>query len=250
MLRKRIVTLLTINDGVLFRTKKFIPDYRYTMNFLDTWSVDEIVVIDVSNPINNNKSLFFKALEKISSNCFVPIAAGGGIQNLSDVKDYMNAGAEKVIVNSAAYKNPNLIYEIASAYGSQCVVVSLDTKINIKMESNYEIFINSGTYSTNEDAVEWAKKVEKIGAGEIMISSIDKDGSLQGYDIVLSNKIASSVKVPIILSSGAGTWKHFEDGFTKGNADAVCTSNIYHFTETSIQSAKRYLNKKNILIRK
>ena len=250
MLRKRIITVLTINEGVLFRTKTFIPDYRYTMNFIDSWSIDEVVLLDVTRDRLKNKKLFLKTVEKIASNCFVPLAVGGGIRKLNDVSDYMSVGADKVVVNTGAIDDRALINNIASSYGKQCVVMSLDVRKNNLMPSQYEVFSSFGIEATQLDAVSWAKDVEKQGAGEIMVCSIERDGALQGYDINLCSKITSAVNIPVLISGGAGNWKHFEEGFVKGNADAVCTSNIYHFTETSIQRAKNYLSNKDILIRK
>ena len=249
MLRKRIITILTLNEGILFRTKNFNPDLRYTINFIDSWSVDEMIILDITREPTRNKKVFLKTVEKIASNCFVPMAVGGGINNLNDVSDYMNAGADKIVINTGALKEPELVRNIASTYGKQCTVVSIDVKKNKLMQSKYEVYSNYGSVPTNIDAKFWTKKVVDLGAGEIMVCCIDRDGTLQGYDIDLCKLITKSVSVPILIAGGAGNWKHFEEGFVNGNADAVCTSNIYHFTETSIQSAKNFLKSKNILIR-
>lgn len=247
MLRKRVVTVLTFNDGVLYRTKLFRPDYRYTLNFVDAWSVDEIVVLDVTRPGEGSKENFYQTIQNFASNCFVPMAAGGGIRNKEDVKKFLSLGADKVIINSGAIDRPDLINEIAELYGSQCVILSIDAKKNNKGVN--EVFSNFALSSTGRDPTEWAKEGEDRGAGEILITSIDRDGWLQGYDIELCKSVTEAVNVPVLIMGGAGNWKHFLDGFEKGGASAVCTQNIYHFTESSVKSAKVYLRKAGIDVR-
>ena len=238
-----------MNNGVLFRTKKFIPDYRYTSNFVDSWNIDEIVVLDVTRRNQKkNKGKFIKAVRNIAHKCFVPMAVGGGIQTIEDVKNYMDAGADKIVINTGAILNPNLISEISKKYGSQAVIVSIDFKRETKSKI-ISILSHQGTKTTSLSLLDWAKKVEKLGAGEILLNSIDRDGSLSGYDVELSSLLSKNISIPMLIAGGAGNWKHFEEGFLKGNADAVCTSNIYHFTDKSIISAKSYLKNKNILIR-
>lgn len=247
MLRKRVITVLTFNDGVLFRTKLFEPDYRYTLNFVDAWSADEIAVLDVTRPGHGNREKFFDVIGSFARKCFVPLAAGGGIRALGDVERYLALGADKIIVNSAAVERPAFITEIARLYGSQCVVLSIDAKKT--GEGGYEVYSDFGARPTGLDPVEWARRGEELGAGEILITSIDRDGSLQGYDIALSRRVADAVRVPVLILGGAGNWKHFVEGLTEANASAVCTQNIYHFTEQSIKSAKTYLSNAGIEVR-
>ena len=243
MLRKRIISVLTIYDGILFRTKEFKPDYRYTMNFIDSWLIDEIVLLDITRYKNKkNNSKFLKIVEEISSKCFVPMAVGGGIRSIDDVKSFMACGADKVIINTGAIINPELITNIASTYGRQSLIVSIDVKKS-------KVFSNYGSKPTILSPLSWSKEVVTKGAGEIMLNSIDRDGSLTGYDVELCRLISENISVPLLISGGAGNWKHFEEGFLKGKADAVCTTNIYHFTEKSIKSAKNYLKSKNISVR-
>ena len=247
MIRKRLITVLTFNDGVLFRTKNFKPDYRYTHNFIDSWSVDEIVILNISRKSQSNQKLFFRVVSTFANNCFVPLSVGGGIRSINDVKLFLDSGADKVIINTGAIKKVNLIEDIATKYGKQCVVVSIDVKINDK--GIYEVYDSFGERNTGYTVLEWAEKAVRFGAGELMINSIDRDGSLLGYDINLCKLVSSNVKVPVLICGGAGNWKHFEEGLVAGGASAVCTNNIYHFTESSIKNAKNYLDKKGLKIR-
>ena len=176
MIRRRVISVLTFFESVLTRTKKFKPDYRYTANFVDTWSIDEIILLNISPNRMNDKS-FKKIINKFAKNCFVPLAAGGGISNVSDAMSIIDSGADKVVLNSAIFKNHNIISEISKYLGSQCCVVSLDFK---KIKNNYYAFSDLGKVNTSYECVELVKKVEKEGAGEIMINSIEKDGSLEG----------------------------------------------------------------------
>jgi imidazole glycerol-phosphate synthase subunit HisF len=239
MLRKRLVTVLTFNDGVLFRTKLFQPDYRYTLNFVDAWSVDEIVVLDITRPGQGDRESFQKVIQGFAHQCFVPLTAGGGIRDVDDVRKYLSLGADKVVVNTAAIERPEFISEIARLYGAQCVVLSIDVKA--KEDGSYEVYSHSGSQPTGLDPRDWALEGEELGTGEIMVTSIDRDGSLQGYDLELCRMVSDAVGVPVLILGGAGNWKHFVEGLNEGNASAVCTQNIYHFTESSIKSAKTYL---------
>ena len=247
MLRKRIITVLTFNDGVLFRTKLFRPDYRYTLNFVDAWSVDEIVVLDVTRPGTGDKKNFYQTIREFATNCFVPMAAGGGIRTIEDVRTFLSLGADKVIVNSGAIDRPELITEIAELYGSQCVVLSIDAKMVDK--GKYEVFSHFASHPTGLAPSDWAREGQDRGAGEILITAIEKDGWLQGYDLELCRRVVDAVSVPVLVLGGAGNWKHFLDGFNDGGASAVCTQNIYHFTESSVKNAKAYLHKAGANVR-
>jgi cyclase len=247
MLRKRLITVLTFNNGTLFRTKIFDPDYRYTHNFVDSWSVDEIVILDITRDGKGNRSKFLDVVRTFAHDCFVPISIGGGVRNLDDVSELMKVGADKVMINTGALERPDLIKEISRAYGAQCTVVSIDAKRNDA--GNYEVYSSCGRESTAKSPVDWAREAEAYGAGEILITSIERDGSLQGYDIDLCNQVSNSVSIPVLGLGGAGNWKHFLEGFQKGGLSAVCTQNIYHFTESSITSAKNFLTKNGIEMR-
>jgi imidazole glycerol-phosphate synthase subunit HisF len=247
MLRKRLVSVLTFNNGVLFRTKQFTPDYRYTANFVDAWSIDEIVIVDITRSGEGERQNFYDVVDFFARKCFVPIAAGGQVRTIEDFKMLLNAGADKIIVNTKAVEDPGFITQAAKLYGSQCVVVSVDAKKNA--QGVYEVFTQCGSKATGLSPDAWATEAEKRGAGEIMIQSIDKDGSLEGYDNELNHLVAGAVKIPVLVCGGAGKWQDFVDGVQKGGASAICTTNIYHFTESSIQSAKKFLNNAGVLVR-
>lgn len=246
MLRKRIITVLTLNDGTLFRTKLFKPDYRYTLNFVDAWSVDEIAILDVTRGANPDRDKFFKAVSEFARSCFVPISVGGGIRKLDDVARYMDAGADKVIVNSGAVENPHLIEDIAGAYGQQCVVLSIDAA---KTDDGYEVMSHFGVKPTGHDPATWARYGEAMGAGEILITAIERDGALQGYDLDLCAQVANAVSVPVQVLGGCGNWQHMTQAFDVPGVSAACTQNIYHFTEQSIASAKKFLSGKGVAVR-
>jgi cyclase len=239
--------VLTFNDGVLFRTREFLPDYRYTLNFVDAWSVDEIVVLDITRPGEGERENFYTVVEQFARRCFVPLAAGGGVRDLEEIRTLLQLGADKVVINTEAVRRPEFITESAKAFGSQCVVVSIDAKT--RGERTYEVFTHFGTQPIGLDPAQWARRAQALGAGEILITSIDKDGSLEGYDNELNKAVSEAVEIPVLISGGAGKWQDFVDGFTLGKASAVCTTNIYHFTDTSIRSAKRYLLDRGIEVR-
>ncbi len=247
MLRKRLISVLTFNNGTLFRTKLFEPDYRYTHNFVDSWSVDEIIIVDISRGENGDRKKFLDIVRTFASVCFVPICIGGGVRNLDDVTELMAVGADKVIVNTGALKRPELIIEISRAFGTQCVIVSIDAKKN--GERGYEVCSTFGSEPTSKSPTDWAQEAEALGAGEILITSIERDGSLQGYDISLCRAVSDNVSIPVLGLGGAGNWNHFLEGFQKGGLSGVCTQNIYHFTESSIHSAKIFLAKNGIEVR-
>lgn len=247
MLRKRLVTVLTFNDGTLFRTKLFEPDYRYTHNFVDSWSVDEIVMLDVTRDPNADRSAFHEVVTQFAKECFVPLSVGGGVRTLDDVRKMLQVGGDKVVVNSGAVERPEFITEIAEAYGSQCVVLSIDARK--AAAGGYEVFSHFARHPTGKEPAAWAAEAEALGAGEIMIASVERDGSLQGYDLELCRQVSEAVSVPVLGLAGAGNWKHFVEGIQQGGLSAVCTQNIYHFTETSIASAKKFMDQKGIPVR-
>ncbi|MBI4135774.1 imidazole glycerol phosphate synthase subunit HisF [Candidatus Uhrbacteria bacterium] len=247
MLKKRLITVLTFNNGVLFRTRNFIPDYRYTLNFVDAWSVDEVVLLDITRPGEGERKSFYNVVEQFAEKCFVPLAAGGLVRSIDEVQTLLRHGADKVIVNTEGFRRPYFITEIAKLYGSQCAVVSIDAKL--KTDSTYEVYIEQGRVPTGRDPVSWAREAQAAGAGEILITSIDRDGMLEGYDNALNRIVSEAVDIPVLVCGGAGNWQNFVDGFQEGGASAVCTANIYHFTEASIKSAKQYLMNAGIDIR-
>lgn len=247
MIRKRLVVVLTINNGVLFRTRNFIPDYRYTLNFVDAWSVDEIIALDITRPGEGERENFYAVVEELATKCFVPLTAGGGVRTLDDFRQLLKIGADKVVINTGAVNSPAFITEAARMFGSQCVVVSIDA---MRDESGkYEAYAEFGRKPVGLHPAVWAQRAQELGAGEIMITSIDRDGMLEGYDNELNFSIAQNVTIPVLACGGAGKWQDFVEGFSQGRVSAVCTTNIYHFTETSIKSAKKYLAKNGVFVR-
>ena len=248
MLRNRLITVLTFNNGILFRSKNFIPDYRYTLNFVDSWLVDEIIILDITRERKKSSEKFYENVKKFAQDCFVPLTVGGLVSSESDFSKLLHCGADKIAINTKAIENPDLITTGAKKYGSQCVVVSID--VRKKQDGKYEVFSKCGTFATGLDPVKWAKKVQDYGAGEIMLTSIDKDGSLEGYDNNLNSMVSEAVEIPVLVSGGAGKWQDFVDGIKIGKAAGVCTTNIYHFTASSIVSAKNFMHDKGVHIRK
>ena len=246
MLKKRIIISLTFVDGVLFRTKKFKPDYRYTKNFVDMWEADEIILTDISR----NKKLtnkFFEVVNFFCENCFLPITVGGGIKSLEDAKIFFKIGADKILLNSSSFTNPDLITEIKNRFGSQAIIHSLDYKKNDK--GVYQVFIDDGVKCTNLSPQQWAKKIISYGAGEIILNDIENDGSLMGYNIEFLKEFSSKIHIPLIALGGAGKWEHLLDLFAKTSISAAATQNIFHFTNESLNILKKYLKSNNILVR-
>lgn len=245
MLKKRLIAALTFNDGVLFRTKLFQPDYRYTMNFVDLWSIDEIVALDVTRPGQGERKNFERAIETLTENCFVPITVGGGIRSLDDVRRLFDIGADKFAINTAALERPEIIDEFALKLGSQAVVVSIDVKPD--GASGYHVYSACGTRDACWQVEAWAREVEQRGAGEILLTSMERDGALQGYDLALVQRVVDAVNIPVIALGGCGNWKHASD--VLAICDGAATQNIYHFTEASIKGAKSYLKQAGVPVR-
>lgn len=246
MLRKRLITVLTFSDAVLFRTRNFIPDYRYTHQFIDTWSVDEVVILDISRT-TRERARFYETVKYLASKCFVPLAVGGKVSTSEEIRKLLQVGADKVVINTAAHENPAFITQASREFGAQCIVGSIDVKA--APHGGYEVYSHNGTVATGKRVEEWARRLEELGAGEICLCSIDRDGSLEGYDNELNRLVSGVISVPLLVSGGAGKWKDFAEAFSVGKADAVCTTNIYHFTESAIVSAKSYLTKQGFEIR-
>ena len=246
MLAKRIILLLLYKDGVLYRTKKFIPDYRYTDNFVSNIYADEIVIIDISENHKNKKKLFLNAVSKISNNCFVPITVGGKISNLEEINTLQSVGADKIVLSTLAYKDPNMVEKIISKFGSQFVTISIDVN---HINNRYEIFVNNGKEKLDNDLDSYLKYLLDLSPGEILINSISRDGSLNGLDVELCKHIKGSTSIPIIAAGGFGNWNHAFEIFKKSDVDGVCTSNVFHFTEKSLYSLKEYLKKEKINVR-
>jgi cyclase len=190
--------------------------------------------------------VFYSVVSDFSRKCFVPLCVGGGVRSLDDFNRYLDLGADKIAINTIAIEQPDVVTRASRRFGSQCVVVSIDVR---KENGAYRVYKNCGREATGWEPAALARMVEELGAGEILLTSIEKDGSLEGYDNALNAHVASHVTIPLIVCGGAGKWQDFVDGFRLGGADAVATTNIYHFTETSIKSAKQYLVKQGLRVR-
>jgi len=214
--------------------------------FYDQQGADELVFLDITASAQKRKTVI-EMVEKTAENVFIPFTVGGGISTLDDIRNILKAGADKVSINTAAVKNPDLIKEGAKKFGSQCIVVAIDAK---KVgEDTWEVYIHGGRTPTGIDAVEWAKRAEKLGAGEILLTSMDKDGTKDGYDVELTRAISTQVSIPVIASGGAGEKRHFSEIFKKGKADAALAASVFHYKQFTIEEVKRYLQKEGVAVR-
>jgi imidazole glycerol-phosphate synthase subunit HisF len=250
MLKKRLIACLLVRDGLIVQSigfNKYLPigHPKFPIEFVVKWDVDEIVLLDMSaTPQNRGPDL--KLIELLSHYCFLPLTVGGGIRSVDDVRNIIRAGGDKASLNTTAFKRPEIISEIADVFGSQCVVISIDAK---KMNNgDYNVFLNSGQIDTGVTVQAWAQKVEKLGAGEIFLNSIDRDGKKLGYDENLIRLVSESVQIPVISCGGVGQFTDFSKGIQAG-ASAVAASNIFHFVEHSTIIAKAQLLKAGVDIR-
>jgi cyclase len=251
MLKKRIIPCLDVKDGrvvkgINFLNLKDAGDPVEQAQIYDTGGADEICFLDITASNENRKILLDKVSETAKS-CFVPLTVGGGISNIDDIKNLLLAGADKVSINTAAVKNHNFIKESSIRFGSQCIVIAIDVK---KVSDNkWEVFTHGGRNPTGIDIIKYAKIVENNGAGEILLTSMDRDGTKMGYDIELTKTISNLVSIPVIASGGVGNLDHLYDGFKLGLASAVLAASIFHYGNYTISEAKKYLSDKNIAIR-
>ncbi len=256
MLCKRVIVCLDVRDGKLTKGIKFkgnvdIGDPVESAKKYYLEGVDEIVFYDITAS-HEGRGIMLKVVEKVASQIFIPFSVGGGISSVEDMRNVLLAGAEKVSVNSAAVKNPEIITKGAEAFGSQCVVVGMDVlqvEKTEKIPSGYEIVIHGGRKRTGIDALWWAKEVERLGAGEICLNSIDADGTKEGYELNLTRLIAENVKIPVIASGGAGSPQHMVDAVTKGRASAALIASIVHYGEYSIKEIKEFMKKQGVPVR-
>lgn len=250
MYAKRIIPCLDVNNGRVVKGVNFVNlidagDPVETAKAYNKAGADELVFLDISAS-SDNRGTVIDMVERVASEVFIPFTVGGGIRTVENFREILNAGADKVSVNSSAIKNPSLITEAAMKFGSQCVVCAIDAKRN---GESWDVYLNGGRVNTGLDAIEWAKKAVELGAGEILLTSMDCDGTKAGYDIELTRKISESVDVPVIASGGAGKMEHFYDAFEKAKADAVLAASLFHFNEIKIKDLKDYLKNKGISVR-
>ena len=251
MLAKRIIPCLDVKNGRVVKGVNFInlKDAGDPVEIAKGYSdlgADEIVFLDITAS-HEGRGTIVDVVKKTASVVFVPLTVGGGISSLDDMKRILDAGADKVSINSSAFKNPKLISDGAHKYGSQCIVVAIDAKWNGKF---YEVYLNGGRIPTGADAIKWAKKAVSLGAGELLVTSMDTDGKKDGFEINLTKAISSAVNVPVIASGGAGKMEDFYEVFTEGLADAGLAASIFHYKEIAINDLKDYLIDKGVVVRK
>ena len=253
MLKKRIIVCLDVKNGrttkgVKFQNNRDIGDPVEMAEEYYRQGVDELVFYDIMASADGRRPIL-DLIARVADRIFIPFCVGGGITTLEDIKSTILAGAEKISLNSQAVKNPELIKEGARVFGNQCIVLGMDAARDKSMPSGYRIFINGGRVKTDLDAREWAQKAVSLGAGEIVLNSIDADGTKNGYEIALTKMIAESVGVPVVASGGAGKPEHLADVFTRGSADAALIATMVHSGEYTVSSIKRALSEQNISVR-
>jgi len=250
MLAKRIIPCLDIKDGRVVKGVKFLGlkdagDPVSVAKLYDAQQADELTFLDITASVEKRKTLI-ELVERIAQNIFMPFTVGGGIAYLADIRNLLNAGAEKVSVNTQAVKFPELIQDASKKFGSQCIVLAIDAK---KTQENWEVFINGGRTPTGLDAVEWAKKGAQLGAGEILLTSMDYDGTKDGYDLELTETICKAVNIPVIASGGAGKLENFYDCFARTGCQAALAASLFHYGELTVKQVKEYLKEKGIPVR-
>lgn len=254
-LAKRIIPCLDVDNGRVVKGVKFV-DIRDAGNPVeiarryDQEGADEITFLDIT-ATHDNRDTIVHVVEEVASEVFIPLTVGGGIRVLEDIRRMLNAGADKVGINSAAVFRPEFVNEAAEKFGSQCIVVAIDAKkvSQAGEENRWEIFTHGGRKPTGINAVEWAVKMKEFGAGEILLTSMDRDGTKSGFDLALTRAISEAVSIPVIASGGVGNLDHLADGIIEGKADAVLAASIFHFAEYTIEQAKRHMQSKGIEVR-
>jgi cyclase len=250
MLTKRIIPCLDVDRGRVVKGVHFV-DIRDAGNPVENAQIynkqgaDEIIFLDITAS-SDQRDIIIDVVEKTAEEVFVPLTVGGGIRNLDDIRRILRAGADKVSVNTAAVKNPALVSEAADRFGSQCIVVAIDAKAR---DSSWEVFIHGGRTPTGMDVLDWAKKTEELGAGEFMLTSMDRDGTKDGYDLRLTRAVSDLVNIPVIASGGVGNLEHLYEGLTVGGADAVLAASIFHYNEFTVGDVKAYLKERGVNVR-
>lgn len=250
MLAKRIIPCLDVENGrvvkgIKFKDIKDAGDPVDLAKFYNDQGADELTFLDIGASYKS-REIMIDVVEQVSKQVFIPLTVGGGIREVADMRRILNAGADKVAVCTAALKNPNLLSEGAKIFGSQCIVLSIDAK---RDGNSWYCFINGGRVNTGTDAIEWAKQAEQLGAGEILLNSIDMDGTRQGYELELNRIVSETVNIPVIASGGAGTMQQMVDAITLGKADAVLLASLLHYGEMTISEIKKYMSDKGVCVR-
>ncbi len=260
MLAKRIIPCLDVKDGRVVKGRHFVNlrdagDPVEAAALYDEQGADELTFLDITAS-HENRDIIIDVVKRTAEQVFMPLTVGGGIRSIDDIRRLLNAGADKVSINTAVVKNPDLVNTASKRFGSQCIVVAIDAKRNLSLRAEgeaipfkWDVYINGGRTPTGLDALTWAREVQKRGAGEILLTSMDMDGTKDGYDLELTRAMSEALEIPIIASGGAGKLKHFYDVFAIGKADAALAASIFHYGEYTIGEVKQFLADKKIVVR-
>jgi len=251
MLAKRIIPCLDVTAGRVVKGVSFVElrdagDPVEIARRYDEQGADELTFLDITAS-SDDRGILFRIIEQVAEQVFIPLTVGGGVREVQDVRNLLNAGADKVSINTSAVLNPQLVADAAARYGSQCIVVAIDAK---QVEpGRWEVFTHGGRKATGLDAVEWAKKMQGLGAGEILLTSMDRDGQKIGFDLALTRAVTDALEIPVIASGGVGNLQHLVDGVKLGGADAVLAASIFHYGEYTVQQAKQFMAQQGIEVR-
>jgi cyclase len=251
MLAKRVIPCLDVNAGRVVKGVSFVElrdagDPVEIARRYDEQGADELTFLDITAS-SDNRGILFRIIEQVAEQVFIPLTVGGGVREVADVRNLLNAGADKVSINTSAVVNPQLVADAASRYGSQCIVVAIDAK---QVEAGrWEVFTHGGRRATGLDAVQWAQKMQHLGAGEILLTSIDRDGTRSGFNLALTRAVTDALDIPVIASGGVGNLQHLADGINLGGADAVLAASIFHYGEYTVRQAKQHMALQGIEVR-
>ncbi|MBN9426627.1 MAG: imidazole glycerol phosphate synthase subunit HisF [Burkholderiales bacterium] len=251
MLTKRIIPCLDVTAGRVVKGVNFVElrdagDPVEIARRYDEQGADELTFLDITAS-SDERDIILHVIESVAEQVFIPLTVGGGVRSVDDVRRLLNAGADKISINTAGLQNPQLIADASGRYGAQCIVCAIDAKA--VAPGRWEVFTHGGRKPTGRDAIEWAREVERLGAGEILLTSMDRDGTKQGFDLPLTRAVADAVGIPVIASGGVGNLQHLADGVTEGRADAVLAASIFHFGEFTVGQAKQYMAERGIAVR-
>ncbi len=253
-LTKRIIPCLDVTGGRVVKGVNFVGlrdagDPVEIARRYDEQGADELAFLDITAS-SDSRGLILSVIEEVAAQVFIPLTVGGGVRSVADVRSLLNAGADKVSINTSAVQNPQLVADASSRYGAQCIVVAIDAKqTDYGAKPRWEVFTHGGRKASGRDAVEWAKQMQALGAGEILLTSMDRDGTKNGFDLALTRAICDAVDVPVIASGGAGNLQHLVEGVLQGGADAVLAASIFHYSEYTVLEAKQYMAQHDIEVR-